>query len=120
ARLLEWGFRETGTYALFKQGDVVENADVWLGVETTVPLVIDRDLKITMPRRARSGMAVNVVFNNPIPAPVKAGTPIARLVVTAPDWKTLEVPLNAGSDVERLGMFGRLGAAVRHIVYGAS
>ena len=120
ARLLDWGFRETATYALFKKGDVVDRADVWLGVEKSVPLVIDRDLALTMPRRARGDMKAKVVFNNPVPAPVRAGTPIARLVVTAEGQKPLELPLVAGKDVEQLGLFGRLGAAIRHLVYGAA
>ena len=34
-RLLDWGFRETETYALFKKGDVVDKADVWLGAAPT-------------------------------------------------------------------------------------
>ncbi|MPY68514.1 MAG: D-alanyl-D-alanine carboxypeptidase [Alphaproteobacteria bacterium] len=120
ARLLDWAFRETATYALFKKGDVVDRADVWLGVEKSVPLVIDRDLALTMPRRARGDMKAKVVFNNPVPAPVRAGTPIARLVVTAEGQKPLELPLVAGKDIEQLGLFGRLGAAIRHLVYGAA
>jgi D-alanyl-D-alanine carboxypeptidase (penicillin-binding protein 5/6) len=120
ARLLDWGFRETAIYALFKKGDVVDRADVWLGVEKSVPLVIDRDLALTMPRRARGDMKAKVVFNNPVPAPVRAGTPIARLVVTAEGQKPLELPLVAGKDIEQLGLFGRLGAAIRHLVYGAA
>jgi D-alanyl-D-alanine carboxypeptidase (penicillin-binding protein 5/6) len=120
ARLLDWGFRETGSYALFKKGQVVETADVWLGTEQSIPLVINRDVKITMPRRARQGMKAKVVFTNPVPAPIKAGTPIARLIITADGQKPLELPLIAGKSVEQLGLFGRLGAALRHIIYGAS
>jgi D-alanyl-D-alanine carboxypeptidase (penicillin-binding protein 5/6) len=120
ARLLDWGFHETATYALFKKGDVVDKAEVWLGVEQTVPLVIDRDVAITMPRRARQSMKAKVIFNNPVPAPIKAGTPIARLLITAEGQKPLELPLMAGKGVDQLGLFGRLGAAVRHLLYGAS
>ena len=119
ARLLDWGFRATETYALFKKGDVVDKADVWLGAAPTVPLVIDRDLKITIPRSDRSQMTVKAIYKNPIPAPVKAGTPIARLVVNLPSRAPVEVPLVAGANVDRLGLFGRLNAAVKYLVWGA-
>jgi D-alanyl-D-alanine carboxypeptidase (penicillin-binding protein 5/6) len=118
-RLLDWGFRETETYALFKKGDVVDKAEVWLGSAPTVPLVIGRDLKITIPRSARDKMTVKAIYKNPIPAPVKAGTPIARLMVNLPSRPPIEVPLVAGADVDRLGLFGRLDAAVKYLVWGA-
>ncbi len=120
ARLMEWGFRETGTYALFRKGDVVEQADVWLGTAARVPLVVDRDVRITLPRKTRRRMRAKVVVREPIAAPIAKGTPIARLVVTAPGQPDLEVPLMAGSAVERLGLFGRLGNAVRYLLWGAS
>ncbi len=40
ARLLDWAYRETSSYALFKKGNVIETADVWLGKSANLPLVI--------------------------------------------------------------------------------
>ena len=119
-RLLEWGFREFNNYALFKAGEGVLDADVWLGQSATVPLVIENDLLITMPRKARRAMKVTVKYTNPIPAPIQAGAELARLVIEAPGEETLEVPLIAGGDVKRLGLFGRLGTAFKYILWGSS
>ena len=119
-RLLEWGFREFQNYALFKAGDRVADADVWLGKEATVPLVIDKDLMITLARKARPKMKVKAVFEGPIPAPVAMGTEIARLIVTVPGEETVQVPLVAGAEVERLGLLGRLGAALKYILWGGA
>ncbi len=119
-RLFEWGFREFQNYALLKAGDVVADADVWLGKEATVPLVIDKDLMITLARKARPKMKVKAVFEGPIPAPVAMGTEIARLVVTVPGEETVQVPLVAGAEVERLGLLGRLGAALKYILWGGA
>mgnify|MGYP001092408418 CR=1 FL=1 len=44
--------------------------------------------------------------------------PIGKLIVTAPNLKTMELPLVAGSDVGQLGMVGRMGAAVSYLVFG--
>ena len=119
-RLLEWGFREFDAYALLNAGETVTDAEVWLGDENTVPLVLEEDLIITMSREARRDMAVKAVFEGPIPAPIVKGTPVAMLVLEAPGMETIEVPLLAGADVGELSMFSRLGAAISYLVFGPS
>ncbi len=37
-RLIDWAFREFGGYTLFKAGDTVDEAEVWLGAAPKVPL----------------------------------------------------------------------------------
>src|SRR3546814_7381424 len=98
-RRLSWGFREFDNYALFKAGDTVDEAQVWLGAEETVPLVIAEDLKVTLPRTDRNGMQVAVVYDAPIPAPIQAGQEIATLRVTWPDGVPVEVPLQDGEQI---------------------
>ncbi|MEQ9327642.1 MAG: D-alanyl-D-alanine carboxypeptidase family protein, partial [Rhodospirillales bacterium] len=46
-RLLEWGFREYTNVELFRGGEVVESAEVWLGDRKRVPLTIDEELVVT-------------------------------------------------------------------------
>lgn len=118
-RLLDWGFQEFGNYTLFNAGDVVDNAPVWLGEEATVPLVIANDLTVTLSRSARRKLTVTAVYQSPLPARITEGTPLATLVVEAPETPSIELPLLAGADVGRLGLFGRLGAALSYLVWGA-
>jgi len=120
ARLMDWAFREFGNYALFKPGEVVEQGEVWLGEKATVPLVIPDGLTVTLSRRARPDMKVTVSYDTVIPAPVKEGQEVARLTVSAPDTDPIEVPLVAGEDVERLGVFGRLTAALKYLIFGVN
>jgi serine-type D-Ala-D-Ala carboxypeptidase (penicillin-binding protein 5/6) len=117
-RVMDWGFREWGTYTLYKEGDKVADADVWLGDQKAVPLVAPKTLTASLPRRYRRDMKVTVSYQNPVPAPVHKGDPIGKLIVTAPNLKTLELPLVAGSDVGQLGVVGRMGAAVSYLVFG--
>ncbi len=120
ARLLDWGFREFDNYALFKNGDTVEIAPVWLGTAPTVEMKINRDIHITMTRKARRNMKVTVKYASPIPAPLTAGQQIGTLTVEAPGFETIEAALTAGADVGQLGMFGRLGAALEFLLWGES
>lgn len=118
-RLIDYGFREFGSYELFGAGDAVAEADVWLGDAGVVPLVVAESLTVTLRRKARRKMAVTVVYDGPVPAPIERGTQIAKLVVTAPDTPAIEVPLLAGADVGELSMFRRIGAAVSYLIWGA-
>ncbi len=119
-RLMDWAFREFNNYALFAQNDIVSDAEVWLGTAGRVPLVIDQDVVITMPRKSRKGMKVVVKYDGPVPAPIVAGTPIAHLEITAPGEETIILPLLAGADVGALGLVGRLGAAIDFLLWGES
>jgi len=119
-RLIDWAFREFNNYALFKSGDVVSDAEVWLGAAGRVPLKITQDVLITLPRKVRKDMTVKVRYESPIPAPIIAGAPLAELVVSAPGEQDLTIPLVAGADVEALGLIGRLGAAIDFLIWGES
>lgn len=119
-KLLDWGFREFDNYDLFAQGETVSAANVWLGAESKVDLVADKDILLTLPRSASLDMKVSVVYEGPIPAPIAQGDQIATLKVEVPDQETIEFPLYAAHDVGRLGFVGRIGAAFKYLLWGAN
>lgn len=117
-RLLEWAFREYANYKLVSAGDKVDDAEVWLGAEAKVPLTVNKDLIVTLPRKARKDMKVTVTYDRPVPAPIKKGDQIAKLTVAAPDIPPTDKPLYAATDVDRLGMFGRVAVAAGSWIWG--
>jgi D-alanyl-D-alanine carboxypeptidase (penicillin-binding protein 5/6) len=117
--LIDWAFREWENYALFKNGETVQQAGVWLGDAKNVALAAGDDLVVTLPRRARQGMKVTAVFQEPIPAPIQKGQTVGKLVVAAPGVQTKELPLIAAESVGQLGPAGRIGAAVSYLLFGA-
>ena len=119
-RLLEYGFREFSLYPLFAAGDVVEQAEVWLGDAGTVPLVPERDVALTLSREARRDLQVTVAYDSPVPAPIAAGTRVADLVVTAPGMEPIAVPLVAGRTVRGAGFVGRMTGALGYLLWGPS
>ncbi len=118
-RLMELGFSQFENYKLFAAGAVVDEADVWLGTQARMPLVIERNLAVTLPRQAKGSVKVVVSYDNPIPAPIVKGTPLATLRVDGKEGTVLEVPLVAGADAQQLGFTGRIGAAVSYLLWGA-
>ena len=118
ARLLSWGFREFENYELLTQGEKVDEAEVWLGKLDTVPLVAPQDFLVTLTRQARRDMTAKVIYEGPIPAPIEEGQEIARLEISAPGMEPMVLPLVAGTEVEKLGAFGRLIASLKHLILG--
>ena len=117
-RLLEWAFRKFKPFTLFMKGEKVTEADVWLGDKSKVPLVLDKNLKLSLTKKARTKMKIKVRMKNPIAAPIKKGTQLAKLIVSAPGIHRLELPLFAGETISQLGFFGRITAAIRYVLWG--
>lgn len=117
--LIEWGFREFDNYGFLKAGETVETLNVWLGNAKTVPVVLEKDLRLTLRRSARKKIKLSVVAQEPVPAPIIKGQRIATLKVTGPGIETREYPMLAAEDVAKLGMFKRVPAAVNYLLWGA-
>jgi D-alanyl-D-alanine carboxypeptidase (penicillin-binding protein 5/6) len=116
-RILDWAFREFGAYPLFKPGDTIDQADVWLGAQAKVPLTVATEATVTIPRRSRKEMKVTEVYDGPIKAPIAKGQQVGKLVVTVPGMAATEFPLVAAAAVEQLGRIGRVGAAISSLVF---
>ena len=119
-KLLTWGFRQFDNYELFKAGETVDEAAVWLGSLERVPLVPREDVVVTLDRNARRDMKVVLAYDSPIPAPIAAGTEVAELRISGPGMeRATVVPLVAGAEVELLGPLGRIFGSVKYLILGA-
>lgn len=118
ARLMEWGFRESTNTTVFRAGDMVVEAPVWLGAQDKVPLVIPKTVQITMPAGQTASPRVVARFDGPLAAPILKGTKVGTAVLTMPDGRNVEYPLEAGADVARMGVFGRVSTMLQHYMFG--
>ena len=118
-RLMGVGFRMFDNYHLFEAGEVVDHADVWLGERATIPLIVGDNQAMTLSKRQRRGMKVTVEYSSPIPAPIAKGQPVATMTITAPTMEPRVVELVAGEDVAAVNGFGKLGAALKYMLFGA-
>lgn len=119
-KLLDWGFREFSTLNLFAADEEVNRLPVWLGEGSHVATTLSEPLTLTLSRRQRADMRVTVNYSGPVPAPIRQGQQIATLHVELPGRQVKEYPLFARHDVPLLGIMGRVGAAIRHLVWGAN
>jgi serine-type D-Ala-D-Ala carboxypeptidase (penicillin-binding protein 5/6) len=116
--IVDFAFREFQNYPIVKQGDELEQADVWLGEKPKVPLVATKDLVVTLPRSARKDMKVTISYDGPLQAPVTAGTVVGTLTVTAPDMQPQTVPIATNGDVAEISRMGRVSKNLEAMIWG--
>lgn len=117
-RLIDLMFREFKLYRFYDKGQPVDRANVWLGTKNKIDLVLEEPLHLVMARSDRRKMKVSVNWNDPVPAPITAGQAIGTLVLELPSGKT-KYPLLAAENVDGLGMFDRVGEALKYLIFGA-
>ena len=100
-KLLEWGFNNFQSNALFADGQVIAHAKVY--GSGSVPLVAGREVKLMVPRGVRERIIARVVYTGPVRPPVQKGQRIGTLKVWRGDFVVLEVPLQAAEPVEQGG-----------------
>lgn len=118
ARLMEWGFRDSTNTTILRAGDTVVEAPVWLGAQDKVPLVVSRSVQITSPTGQAPQPRLVARFDGPLPAPIVKGTKLGTAALTLPDGRVMEYPLEAGADVPRQGLVGRMTTLLRHYLFG--
>jgi D-alanyl-D-alanine carboxypeptidase (penicillin-binding protein 5/6) len=118
SRLMEWGFRDSTNTTILRAGDVVVEAPVWLGAQEKVPLVVPRSVQVTSPTGQAPQPRLVARFDGPLPAPIVKGTRLGVAALTLPDGRVMEYPLEAGADVPRQGLVGRMTTLVRHYLFG--
>lgn len=111
-RLTTWAFREFKTGKIANAGQIVGEAEVWIGAADTVPLAPKDDVIATAPFGGLDKMKVTVRYDGPIEAPIALGQPIAELIVQAPGMPPVSTPLVAAAAVERGGLISRVTAAL--------
>ena len=124
-RIVGWAFRQFSEKTIARTGVRVAEAEVHMGATATVGLVPAEDIRMLVPALVQESLTAEVVYNGPLIAPVKQGTPVAELIIHVPDLPDRRVPLVAETDVGKAGFLGRLATAAgalyaRHIGAPAS
>jgi D-alanyl-D-alanine carboxypeptidase (penicillin-binding protein 5/6) len=109
--LIEWGFAAFDRKALFDKGAVVGTARVQDGSLRSLDLVAERAVAVNVPKGAGADMRVEIVYEGPLRAPIRAGETVAMLEVTAPDMEPARIPLLAARDIGQAGLLSRIANA---------
>ena len=118
-KLIEWGFREFDNYKIFEKGETVTDIDVWLGKDSRLSAFIKDEIKLTVRRMDSEKIKTTVHYEEPLAAPIKQGQIVGTLKIKVPNQTLREYPLFAKQSIEKLGVWGRIVAAVNYLVWGA-
>ncbi len=118
ARLFSWGLNGFENIKVFSKGEVVETAPVEMGKALTVPLAVDEDVLVTLPKLSRDQLKVEAIYTKPFIAPVQAGQRIGKLQITIPGQEPLDYDLLTANAVEELGFFEKLVAKGKKSIGG--
>ncbi|MEM9469910.1 MAG: D-alanyl-D-alanine carboxypeptidase family protein [Pseudomonadota bacterium] len=108
SRLIEWGLNNFENKTLFSKGNEVAGAKVIMGEKELVPMKLNDDIHLTLPKSDQDQIKFSVHYQSPLQAPVSQGEEIGTLKIIIPEREPLKVPLFAANDVEPVGFFKRI------------
>jgi len=117
-RLLDWGFRAFERIVLYSEGEKVTEARVFGGEKGGVALAARGNIAVLVPKGETKDFRARVVYDGPVPAPVKQGQAIGRLQVSNGGTVVMERELYAAEAVEMGSMPQRAFDAVTELVLG--
>jgi len=115
-KLLEWGFHNFEKRVLFAQGVTLGNAKVFGGADGHVPLQATGPVTIMVPKAGGERLIARIVYQGPVPAPVKEGQRIGNIKVWRNNQVVLEQPLHAAAPIEKGNISQRALDAVSELV----
>jgi D-alanyl-D-alanine carboxypeptidase (penicillin-binding protein 5/6) len=117
---LDWGFREFGNFNLFVADEKITTVGVWLGEQSSIPLLAKEGILLSIERKHRKSLKVTIRHMEPIPAPIQKGSRLGVITVNIADRSPIQIPLIAGENVQRLGPSGRISETLGYLLWGAS
>ncbi len=94
-KLLNYGFRFYETFLLHRANEPLENMRIWKGESETVPLGLQEDLYITIPRGQRKNVKANMTVESMLVAPAEKGQNYGSVNIMLGEEKLNSQPLIA-------------------------
>lgn len=106
--LLNYGFRFFETHKLYAGGEQVTQARVWKGASESVPLGLDRDLYVTIPRGHYDALEASMDLPEDLEAPLGEEVKVGEVHVSFRGDDVSTVPLVSLQAVPEAGLLTRL------------
>ena len=104
-KLLNYGFRFYETFLLHHAKEPLQNMRIWKGETETVPLGLQQDLYITIPRGQRKKVKANMTVETMLVAPAQKGQTYGSVNIMLGEEELSTQPLVALQDVPEGGLW---------------
>jgi D-alanyl-D-alanine carboxypeptidase (penicillin-binding protein 5/6) len=106
--LLNWGFTGFDAVKLYDKGQAISQLKVFKGVQNAVSAGFGEDFVVSVPRGMADKLTVQLVSQQPLVAPVAAGSVVGTLKLAVGGQPWGEYPVVAQTAVPLAGILGRL------------
>ena len=110
--LLAWGSRFFESHRLYAAGEILKNARIWHGATDQVPLGLNTDLHVTLPKGEYDRLAASMSLPGRLVAPAQKGQQLGQVTVKLEDEVIAEAPLVAMADVGEGSFFQQMSDTV--------
>ncbi|MBU3736091.1 MAG: D-alanyl-D-alanine carboxypeptidase [Methylobacterium sp.] len=107
-KLLNFGFLLYESRLVYRKGQAVSRFKLWKGHADQLSATVQDDLYLALPRGQYDKVKADIVSQQPLIAPVKAGQVIGKIHFTLDGKPLMTRNLVAAEDVAIAGLFGRL------------
>jgi len=114
-RVMEMAFREFRSYSVLAPNQALGNVAVIGGNMPDVPVTATKALNVTMQVDSHSGMKTALKPDPGLTAPIRAGQKVGVLMITAPDFPGLTVPVYATQPVDKQGFISAMFHSIQHL-----
>ncbi|MFQ6739106.1 MAG: D-alanyl-D-alanine carboxypeptidase family protein [Alphaproteobacteria bacterium] len=116
-KLLNYGYEKTINHTFYKPGDNVIKMPLWYGKQEFVDATVVKPFVITLNKpKKMDGIRVFAQYDSPIPAPIRQGDVIGKIIATKDGEQIAESELVAMQDVKRVQMFARIIKNIKVII----
>ena len=116
-KIMDWGFRAFEKIELYKEGEIIGEADVY-GGERDVPVVGKNAVAIYLPIGNRNKIRARISYMGPLVPPIEQGQQVALLKVWIGDTLSQETPLYAAVSVNSGTLMQRATDAAKELLLG--
>jgi len=117
-KLLNWGFRNTNTYEISKNGETFFELDTWLGKKNKIKAITKDDYYITLNKKDIRDLKVYLQYDGPIKTPIQKDQEIANLIVLEKDEVIKTLPLYASEKISKVNFFKSLITSINYLIWG--
>ncbi|MFK5997588.1 MAG: D-alanyl-D-alanine carboxypeptidase family protein [Rhodobacterales bacterium] len=114
-RVMTWAFRNFVEKTLYKKGNIIGSADVWLGKQDKVELYSPTAIIALVPYDAVEDLTAEIRYKGPISAPIAKDAKVATLVLERAGKPLREYPLYARAEVPKGGLFVRMKTSAKKL-----
>ena len=120
SNLINWAFSQTSQKKLVDEGQLIVEADVWLGNKPRVNLISSRKVISTLSFDQLQLIKSSIQYTKPIETPIIKGNTYGKLLIEIDGKPNIEVDLIAEYDVGPINPILKIFAAIKYLIFGTS